>query len=370
MLRHLGEQPAAERVEAAVRDVIAEGTHDHLRPRRLRRHARLRRRDHRAARRVRRGRVLSRPRGHRSERRLHAPALSRQRGDARVGVPPHLGRRDLGVRPAPRHRHLPGRGRTRSSTTTSCRSTPARSAGSSRSLLGAALLYHALNGLRIIIMDFWPSMTRYHRQLWYLQLGPVRDRRHAGRARSSSSRSGSRRRSPSGARRDAPARPGPAAPAAGSGCELAIWYLMRLTGLAPVRARARHFIILHFLYDPAEQTAEFDRQRPLEQPRLARQRLADADVRRRSTPFMGIRIVVGDYIERRRPDGRDDRSSTCSALVPVRPRHDRGRDPAPAAGLTGQRWTSDPRRAHRRRRRRRPVGRPRAGPGGRRRRRS
>jgi succinate dehydrogenase cytochrome b subunit len=34
-------------------------------------------------------------------------------------------------------------------------------------LLGAALLYHALNGLRIIIMDFWPPMTRYHRQLWY-----------------------------------------------------------------------------------------------------------------------------------------------------------------------------------------------------------
>lgn len=35
-------------------------------------------------------------------------------------------------------------------------------------LLGAALLYHALNGLRIIIMDFWPRMTRYHKQLWYL----------------------------------------------------------------------------------------------------------------------------------------------------------------------------------------------------------
>ncbi|HYM82954.1 MAG TPA: succinate dehydrogenase, cytochrome b556 subunit [Candidatus Dormibacteraeota bacterium] len=34
-------------------------------------------------------------------------------------------------------------------------------------LLGAALLYHALNGLRIIVMDFWPAMTRYHRQLWY-----------------------------------------------------------------------------------------------------------------------------------------------------------------------------------------------------------
>jgi succinate dehydrogenase / fumarate reductase cytochrome b subunit len=34
-------------------------------------------------------------------------------------------------------------------------------------LLGAAVLYHALNGLRITIMDFWPRMTRYHRQLWY-----------------------------------------------------------------------------------------------------------------------------------------------------------------------------------------------------------
>jgi succinate dehydrogenase / fumarate reductase cytochrome b subunit len=35
-------------------------------------------------------------------------------------------------------------------------------------LLGAAVLYHALNGLRIIIIDGWPRLTRYHRQLWYL----------------------------------------------------------------------------------------------------------------------------------------------------------------------------------------------------------
>ena len=35
-------------------------------------------------------------------------------------------------------------------------------------LLGAAVLYHALNGLRIIVMDFWPPLTRFHRQLWYL----------------------------------------------------------------------------------------------------------------------------------------------------------------------------------------------------------
>jgi succinate dehydrogenase / fumarate reductase cytochrome b subunit len=33
-------------------------------------------------------------------------------------------------------------------------------------LLGAALLYHALNGLRIIVMDFWPATTVYQRQLW------------------------------------------------------------------------------------------------------------------------------------------------------------------------------------------------------------
>lgn len=33
-------------------------------------------------------------------------------------------------------------------------------------LLGAALLFHALNGLRIVIMDFWPAMTRFHTLLW------------------------------------------------------------------------------------------------------------------------------------------------------------------------------------------------------------
>jgi succinate dehydrogenase / fumarate reductase cytochrome b subunit len=35
-------------------------------------------------------------------------------------------------------------------------------------LLGAALLYHALNGTRIIIMDFWPAATAYHKQIWYV----------------------------------------------------------------------------------------------------------------------------------------------------------------------------------------------------------
>lgn len=35
-------------------------------------------------------------------------------------------------------------------------------------LLGAALLFHALNGLRIIIIDFWPALSRYHRLMWRL----------------------------------------------------------------------------------------------------------------------------------------------------------------------------------------------------------
>jgi len=34
-------------------------------------------------------------------------------------------------------------------------------------LLMAALVYHALNGLRVIAMDFWPSLTIYYRPLTY-----------------------------------------------------------------------------------------------------------------------------------------------------------------------------------------------------------
>jgi succinate dehydrogenase / fumarate reductase, cytochrome b subunit len=33
-------------------------------------------------------------------------------------------------------------------------------------ILGAALLYHALNGLRIIIIDLWPAMTVHQKLLW------------------------------------------------------------------------------------------------------------------------------------------------------------------------------------------------------------
>ena len=34
-------------------------------------------------------------------------------------------------------------------------------------VLMAAVVYHALNGLRVIAMDFWPSLTMYYRPLTY-----------------------------------------------------------------------------------------------------------------------------------------------------------------------------------------------------------
>ena len=34
-------------------------------------------------------------------------------------------------------------------------------------LLMAAVVYHALNGLRVIAMDFWPGLTVYYRPLTY-----------------------------------------------------------------------------------------------------------------------------------------------------------------------------------------------------------
>ena len=49
------------------------------------------------------------------------------------------------------------------------------------------------------------------------------------------------------------ARPG------GSGLELAIWYLMRLTGIALFVLALAHYSVLHFVFDPADQTAEFIR---------------------------------------------------------------------------------------------------------------
>jgi succinate dehydrogenase / fumarate reductase cytochrome b subunit len=34
-------------------------------------------------------------------------------------------------------------------------------------VLMAALVYHSLNGLRVVLMDFWPGTTRWYRPLTY-----------------------------------------------------------------------------------------------------------------------------------------------------------------------------------------------------------
>ncbi len=43
----------------------------------------------------------------------------------------------------------------------------------------------------------------------------------------------------------------------GAGVELAIWYLMRVTGVALFVLALTHFLILHVLYDPAQQDASW-----------------------------------------------------------------------------------------------------------------
>lgn len=34
----------------------------------------------------------------------------------------------------------------------------------------AALLFHSLNGLRVVLIDFWPRGARYHQQLFYSEM--------------------------------------------------------------------------------------------------------------------------------------------------------------------------------------------------------
>jgi succinate dehydrogenase / fumarate reductase membrane anchor subunit len=78
------------------------------------------------------------------------------------------------------------------------------------------------------------------------------------------------------------------------GFELAVWYLMRLTGLALFVLALSHFIITHVLYDPAEQTAAW----------ILEERWANVAVRTVDWlmlaavvfhAFMGVRTIVADY---------------------------------------------------------------------------
>ncbi len=88
-------------------------------------------------------------------------------------------------------------------------------------------------------------------------------------------------------------RSGSRARPAGGGFELAVWYLMRLTGLGLFVLAISHFLITHVLYDPAQQDASF-----------ISERWANLSVRTADWlmlafvvfhAFMGLRIIVGDY---------------------------------------------------------------------------
>ena len=80
----------------------------------------------------------------------------------------------------------------------------------------------------------------------------------------------------------------------GSGWELAIWYLMRLTGLGLFVTALAHYIIVHFLYDPKDQTAQW-----ILDERWGSLAWRTADWLMLSFvifhAFMGMRTVVQDY---------------------------------------------------------------------------
>jgi len=85
----------------------------------------------------------------------------------------------------------------------------------------------------------------------------------------------------------------------GSRRELTYWYLMRVTGVALFVLALAHFSILHFIWDPAEQTAEF----------IATERWNQIFWRGFDWlllmsvlfhGFIGMRTVVRDYIHRPR----------------------------------------------------------------------
>jgi succinate dehydrogenase / fumarate reductase membrane anchor subunit len=80
----------------------------------------------------------------------------------------------------------------------------------------------------------------------------------------------------------------------GSGAEVAIWYLMRLSGIGLFVLVLTHYLILHVLYDPAEQNAQW----------IAQYRWSSTFWRAfdwlmltlvQFHAFVGMRTVVSDY---------------------------------------------------------------------------
>ena len=83
----------------------------------------------------------------------------------------------------------------------------------------------------------------------------------------------------------------------GSRRELVVWYVMRVSGLTLFVLALAHFSILHFIWDPAEQTADF----------IANQRWNQLFWRGFDWlllmnvlfhGFLGVRTVVLDYVRR------------------------------------------------------------------------
>ena len=81
----------------------------------------------------------------------------------------------------------------------------------------------------------------------------------------------------------------------GGGFELAVWYLMRLTGLGLFVLVLSHYLILHVLYDPAKQDASW----------IATLRWSSTFWRAYDWlmlmlvlfhAFMGMRVVISDYV--------------------------------------------------------------------------
>jgi len=85
----------------------------------------------------------------------------------------------------------------------------------------------------------------------------------------------------------------------GSRRELFYWYLMRVTGVALFVLALAHFSILHFIWDPAEQTAEF-----IASERWNQLFWRGFDWLLLMTVlfhgFIGMRTVVTDYVRRPR----------------------------------------------------------------------
>ncbi|HMJ79608.1 MAG TPA: succinate dehydrogenase [Candidatus Dormibacteraeota bacterium] len=82
----------------------------------------------------------------------------------------------------------------------------------------------------------------------------------------------------------------------GGGLELAVWYLIRVSGLGLFVLALAHFSILHFLFDPANQNADF----------IAGQRWNSLIWRALDWlllmlvlfhSFLGVRTVVTDYVK-------------------------------------------------------------------------